>query len=255
MKTPLSTAPSTIVLPEIITYAFCMKRFIIPIFAFALLFSGCQVTEDLTLNDDGTGSSYTDIHVEQFFIDVLEDFAEFLPTEDESMMESAINGYASQLGTTAAIKEASWESLGDNRYTVSFDYSSIDTLLSEMGADNQSLFTISDNSLSFYLDINNYPELKAIVPFLSDQNFEVYGPEYNQGMSETDYLDMIYFLLGEDGPEAISNGLIDVNITVPGTVTEADGCTIVDDNTVRFSFPIIHFLLLNEPLSFSVAWN
>ena len=124
-----------------------------------------------------------------------------------------------------------------------------------MGAENQSLFTLSDDSLSFYLDINNYPELKAIVPFLADQNFEVYGPEYNQGMSEADYLDMIYFLLGEDGPEAITNGVMEININVPGTITAADGCRIAGTNTAVFTFPIIDFLLLNTPLSFSVAWE
>ena len=232
-----------------------MRRFIIPFLAAAILLSGCQVTEDLTLNTDGTGSSHTAIHVEQFFINVLEDFSEFLPSSDESMMESAINGYAAELNGADSIINAQWENLGDNKYTVSFDYASINQILEEMGAADQSLFTITGSSLSFYLDINNYQELKAVVPFLADQNFEVYGPEYNQGMTESDYLDMIYFLLGEDGPEAIANGLINVNITLPGKVSSAEGCSITGDNTVQFSFPIIKFLLLNEPLSFSVEWN
>ena len=46
-------------------------------------------------------------------------------------------------------------------------------------------------------------------------------------MSEDDYLDMIYFLLGEDGPDAIRNGLISVTMNVPGTLTEVTGGTCV----------------------------
>ncbi len=237
------------------TYAQSMRKYLLIILALIFILAGCQVTEQLDVNKDGSGKSYTDIHVEQFFIDVLEDFAEFLPENNESMMDSAIRGYASQLDKAGAVSGTEWESLGDNRYTVSFSFSGISALLSEMGAENQSLFTLSDDSLSFYLDINNYPELKAIVPFLADQNFEVYGPEYNQGMSEADYLDMIYFLLGEDGPEAITNGVMEININVPGTITAADGCRIAGTNTAVFTFPIIDFLLLNTPLSFSVAWE
>ncbi len=232
-----------------------MKRYLLILVAMILFLAGCQVTEELSIEGEGQGSSYTDIHVEPFFIDVLEDFGEFLPENDESMMDSAIRGYASQLDGVSAISDIKWESLGDNNYTVSFSFSDIDTLLSEMGAENQTLFTLSSNSLSFHLDIDNYSELKSAVPFLADPNFEVYGPEYNQGMSETDYLDMIYFLLGEDGPEAITNGIISVNITVPGTITDAAGCSVTGENTAAFSFPIIDFLLLSESLEFSVTWN
>ena len=231
-----------------------MRRIIIPIMVL-LAATGCQVTEDLTVKEGGAVSSSTDIHVEQFFIDVLEDFAEFLPAEDESMMESAISGYASGLENTEAITAASWESLGDNRYSVAFDCSSVQELLSQMGAENQTLFVLDDHSISFSLDMENYQELKAVVPFLADPNFEVYGPEYNQGMSEADYLDMIYFLLGEDGPDAVANGVVEVSITVPGTITDAEGCKVTGTDTASFRFPIIDFLLLNEPLAFSIEWE
>ena len=245
-----------IVSSVIMPYAHCMRKFVpLILLVTALLLTGCQVTEDLTMDTSQSGRSFTAIHVEQFFIDVLEDFAEFLPENNESMMDSAIRGYASELEGTEAISDVSWASLGDNKYTVSFSFSGISELLEEMGAENQSLFTLSENSMSFYLDINNYPELKAVVPFLADQNFEVYGPEYNQGMSEADYLDMIYFLLGEDGPEAITNGVININIEVPGNVVSTAGCTQTGDSSVSYTFPIIDFLLLGEPLAFTVEWE
>lgn len=231
-----------------------MKRIAISIIASLMLLSGCQVTEDLSISGNG-GQSTTDIHVEQFFIDVLNDFAEFLPEDDSSIMESAIDSYASALDRAEATGGVSWEDLGDNRYTVSFDFTSLDDLLEEMGAEGQSLFALTDSSMSFYLDIDSYAELKELVPFLADPNFEVYGPEYNQGMSEADYLDMIYFLLGEDGPDAVSNGTVEIRISVPGTITETSGCEAVSDSAAIFRFPLISFLLLNDPLSFSISWE
>ena len=236
-------------------YALDMKKNIAALLLSLLVLSSCQVTENLELASDGTGNSVTEIHVEDFFITVLSDFSEFLPESDTSIMDGAIDGYIKSLENASAVSNPEWESLGDNNYKVEFSFASIASLLSDMGAENQSIFTLTDNSIAFSLDINNYPELKSIVPFLADPNFEVYGPEYNQGMSEADYLDMIYFLLGEEGPEAVTNGTVEVLLTVPGTITETKGCTAINGNTASFEFPIIDFLLLNTPLSFSIVWQ
>ena len=236
-------------------YPFAMKRFLFSIAVILIILTSCTVTEDLTINTDGSGKSYSDINVEQFFVDVLEDFSDFLPESDQTIMDSAVSGYAGSLGNIESIENAEWEKTGENQYILSFSYKSLDELLKDFNADSQTLLDITGNSISFHLDIESYAELKEIIPFLSDPNFEVYGPEYNQGMSEDDYLDMIYFLLGEDGPDAIRNGLISVTMNVPGTLTEVTGGEKLDDNSVRFSFPIIDFLLLNEPIEFSASWE
>ena len=231
-----------------------MKR-IFPLIAIALMLVSCTVTESLTIRSDRSGESISDIHAEDFFIDVLEDFSEFLPESDETIMDSAISGYADEMAANASITDYSWEKRGENEYRISFDFTSVEDLLSSFGADNQTLLSITYNSIAFNLSIENYAELKEIIPFLSDPNFEVYGAEYNQGMSEDEYLDMIYFLLGEDGPDAIRNGMVTLDIKLPGTVTAIEGCEAIGDDEIEFSFPIIDFLLLNDPISFSASWE
>lgn len=239
---------------SLMLYPYNMKKIILPIIIIALL-SSCTVTEELTLGEGGSGESVMTLHAEDFFIDVLNDFSEFLPENNETIMDSTVRGFAEEFGKNGEITSSSWEKLGENDYTFSFAYSDLDALLQSVGAENQTLFRETENTLSFHLDMENYQELKQLIPLLSDPNFEVYGPEYNQGMSEADYLDMIYFLLGEDGPEAIANGLVTVNITVPGTITEAENCALLDEDTASYSFPIIDFLLLNQPMEFSISWN
>lgn len=223
--------------------------------AITMLLASCTVTESLVVEGDGGISSSSDIHVEQFFIDVLEDFSEFLPEDDSSIMDNAMESFGNGLAGMAAVASSSTEKTGENEYLVSFAVDDIDALLSEFGVEEQSLIAMTGNFLSFYLDISNYAELKEAVPFLADPNFEVYGPEYNQGMSEEEYLEMISFLLGEEGPDAISHGLVSMEITVPGTITAVENAEKTGDSTAVFSFPIISFLLLNEPLSFSIEWE
>ncbi len=218
-----------------------------------LSLSGCSVTETIGISDEISSSS--EIQVADFFVDVLYDFSQFLPENDESIMDSAIESFAVQLSESGAVSTASSEKTGENQYILEFSFSDADSFLSSFGVENQSLITVTDNSFAFDLSISNYPELKSIVPFLADPNFEVYGPEYNQGMSDADYLEMISFLLGEEGPSAIENGMVEVIINVPGTITETVNAGIIDSDTVSFRFPIIRFLLLSEPISFSVSWS
>ena len=52
-----------------------------------------------------------------------------------------------------------------------------------------------------------------------------------------------------------NGGMIEINITVPGSITSISGAVQTGDNTLTFSFPLIDFLLLAEPLAFSVQWN
>lgn len=234
-------------------YHFTMKKIIISALSVIALAS-CTVTENIAITEANiTSSSF--IYVEDFFLDVLLDFSEFLPEDDSSIMDNAIASFGGEIEKKPSIIEASTATLGENEYNIEFSFSDLEAFFSDFSLSAQSLITLSDSHFAFYLDINNYEELKEMVPFLGDSNFEVYGPEYNQGMSEEDYLEMISFLLGEEGPEAIENGLVTVNIEVPGTITATESAVKVNDSIASYSFPIISFLLLNEPLSFSIDWE
>ena len=233
-----------------------MKKLLICLTILSLLvFTSCQVSENISL-EGSKNTSETSIEVYDFFVAVINDFSEFLDTAPEgSIMDSAVRDFANGLAANSNNSNVVFQVTGENSYYLSFDFSSLNDALSSLGSSSSSILQESGNSISFYLDIDNYPELKDMIPFLSDPNFEVYGPEYNQGMSEADYLDMIYYLLGEEAPGAIQNSMIAINITVPGTLTETSGVTVNSENSCTYSFPLIDFLLLNEPMSFSISWN
>ena len=234
-------------------YPHIMRRLTAAAVLLLIIASGCQITEDLALGETG-GRSTTIIPPDPFFTDLLEDFAGFLPEDEGPAMESIVSGYAADLIASGAAADASWEMNGES-YTISFTYDSIMEFLMAYGAGNQSLLRAGSTNLTFHLGIENYAELRDMVPFLSDPNFEVYGPEYCNGMTEDEYLEMIGFVLGEDGPEAIRSGRIMIRIHVPGTITEVSGGIAEDSSTALLTFPVIDFLLLNTPVDFSVSWR
>lgn len=232
------------------------KYFLIAISIITLTLSSCVVTEDLTINNNNSGTSSTSIHVEDFFVDVLEDFSDFSTSDNSKpIMDQSMEGFEEQLNNTSTTNNVNLKKTGNNSYIISYDYSSLKTLLSDLGAeDNQTVLQLKDNTLSFYLDLGNYQNLTDAIPFLADPNFEPFGPTYNEGLSEADYLEMISFMLGEEGPGAITKSVITLRFTTPKPLKEFNGGKKIKDNVFEYSFPLIDFLLLSKPLSFNITW-
>ncbi len=221
-----------------------------------LTLTSCTVTEDLTIDNNNGGTSSAQIHVEDFFVNVLEDFSDFSTSDsDKPIMDLSIEAFRDQLLKTSTTSNVVLEKTGENSYIISYDYSSLKTLLTDLGAaQDQSVLNLDKNKLNFFLDINNYDDLTKAIPFLADPNFEPFGPTYNEGLSAPDYLEMISFMLGEEGPDAITNSLITLRFKTPSPIKTYKGGLKIDSNTFEYSFPLIDFLLLADPLSFELTW-
>jgi len=218
--------------------------------------SSCVVTEQLTFNGSGYNNSKFDFTVEDFFIAVLEDFSEFTPEDqDTSLMDSAITDFERALRYSTTTNNVTLQKLNDNAYKGQFNFMNLDKLFSDLGAGNdQSLLRMSNNTLTFSLSMDNYDQLVPVIPFLADENFEAFGPVYNQGLSESDYLEMISFMLGEEGPPAIEQSTITLRIATPKPIKSFTSGKKIAPNLYEFSFPLIDFLLLADPITFSVSW-
>lgn len=232
------------------------KYILVATLATVLTLTSCTVTEDLTIDNNNGGTSSSVIHVEKFFVNVLEDFSDFSSSNNKKpIMDLSVESFKDQLIKTSTTSNVNLQKTGENSYIITYDYSSLKTLLTDLGAaKDQSVLKLDNNKLNFYLDINNYNELTKAIPFLSDPNFEPFGPTYNEGLSAPDYLEMISFMLGEEGPDAIKNSLITLRFTTPSPIKTYKGGKKISDNTFEYSFPLIDFLLLAQPLSFELTW-
>lgn len=222
----------------------------------ALTFSSCVVTEDLNIDDNNGGTSASQIQVEDFFVDVLADFSDFSTSDStKPIMDQSMEAFEKQLNSASTTSNVDLVKTGENAYTITFDYSSLKTLLADLGAkSNQTVLTLNDKTLNFYLDLGNYEDLTQAIPFLSDPNFEPFGPTYNEGLSEVDYYDMISFMLGEEGPGAIAKSVITLRFVTPEPIVSYKGGKKISSTEFEYSFPLIDFLLLADPLSFELTW-
>ncbi|MGH0054546.1 MAG: hypothetical protein ACQ5SW_14265 [Sphaerochaetaceae bacterium] len=222
-----------------------------------ILMSSCTITENVSFKRMGNHQSEFAFTVEDFFIAVLEDFSEFAPEEgDVSLMDKAIGDFERALQYSPTTDNVELKKLNEHAYEGVFEFSDLQRLVTDLGAgEDQSLLDISDNSMTFFLSMDNYDQLVPVIPFLADENFEAFGPVYNQGLSEQDYLEMISFMLGEEGPPAIEQSVITLRVHTPGTITSFSNGSKESEQVYAFSFPLIDFLLLAEPITFTVRWK
>lgn len=210
-----------------------MKKLFIVLLT-TLLLTSCMVSEKMTLNNSLKGESESKIEVDDFFTLLLEDFSSF-SEEDASIMDSSLVNLAYLVSDSPSSSFVTLYKENDN-YNLSFQFDNLITLLEDLNeSKGNTIIKKENNTLLFNLNIDNYHELKEAIPFLQDPNFEVYGPEYSYGMSKEEYCEMIGYLLGDDAPSSLDKSSISIEI-----------------NGETFSYPLIDFLLLNNPITFKI---
>ena len=103
------------------------------------------------------------------------------------------------------------------------------------------------------INMGNYEQLTKMIPFLADPNFEVYGPLYNNDLTEEEYLEMVSFILGEQCPDSIAASSIKIQVVAPKAISDHNG-KLRNSKTVEFSFPLIDFLLLHHSIDFYLEY-
>ena len=240
--------------------------FLVVCMSLALLLSSCVVTEALTFNDEITktakisGKSHTDIAVDDFFVGVIEDLSNWTDKGNgDPVIDVAIHDFESNLKASRVTSAVNFRENAHNTYTGDFSFIDFSTLLVDLsnGHANQSIVTVRKADTRTHVEINinldNYEELTEIIPFLADPNFEVYGPLYNNDLTEEEYLEMVSFILGEQCPDSIGNSRITIVVSAPKAVVSHNG-RLRDSKTVEFSFPLIDFLLLHHSIDFYLEY-
>ena len=105
-----------------------------------------------------------------------------------------------------------------------------------------------------YLDLDNYKQLSDIFPTLDDPVIRAMGPEENTEITAEDYLTMMGFVLGPSGPDAISESLITIRLTVDGEIVSQRGGRI-EDGVAIFELNLLDLLLLHEPVDLEVVFR
>lgn len=227
---------------------------------FVFLLAGCVLAESMTLTSSHGGTSTTTLDTYPFFIDVLEDFSTLTAEpSDDSILDVVVRDFVTSLNLSQQALGVTSRKTSTTSYIIDFTFNDFHALFTALaGSQEGRVLTLTSlgnrTTMTMNVSLDTYDELSRIIPFLTDPGFEVYGPLYNQDMSADEYLEMIGYILGEDGPQAISSSRISLRFTTPAPITAYQGVRLLSPTVFEFSFPLIDFLLLHTPLTFTVSW-
>lgn len=245
------------------------RKFVVAFTTFTILvsflLSSCQVTNQLTFSSTNkmNGKDNINLEVSDYFVSVMEDLSNWDASsqngQDDAITDVAMNDFVQNLKNSNTTSSVNFNKTNENSYVGDFSFEDFNTLVIDLsnGNKNQSIIKTTKNGNKTHVEIKisleNYDELIQIVPFLANPNFEVYGPLYNHDLTKDDYLEMMGFILGEECPDEIENSTITIQVIAPKAVTQHNG-TAKNTKTIEFSFPLIDFLLLHEPIYFYLEY-
>ena len=81
------------------------------------------------------------------------------------------------------------------------------------------------------------------------------APDPDMEITESEYLDMIEFFFGDDGPGGILDSMLTLVLNVDGTIVNLQGGRKLSENAVEFNVPLIRILLLDTNLVYSITYK
>jgi len=236
--------------------------FVIILVVTIMTLASCKVSERLTLSNQSSleGKSHIDLSVSDYFVSVIEDLSNWEASgENDPIIDVAMDEFVQKLENSATTSNVKFRKAGINTYMGDFSFKDFGNLVIDLSNGNteQSIIKTTKNENTTHVEINinmdNYEDLTKIVPFLANPNFEVYGPLYNHDLTQANYLEMMGFILGEECPQEIMNSTVKIQVVAPKAISSHNG-TLKNAKTVEFTFPLIDFLLLHEPIEFSLEY-
>lgn len=230
----------------------------------------CSMTNHVVLNSDGSGEVDTEVVIAAAFVEYLQSFAFLSPDlaylsegifQEEQLLQGAAENQNLDVTDLAVLRirdEDDPERTPSEQLRMGIRFSSIDDLIKNEDTIAQTdilRFTKGPEgqTLAIYLDKENYRQLYTLFPMLDNPLFEGLGPTEEE-IKEDEYVEMMVGVLGNEGPDILRNSMVDLKVTVKGTLVSQTGGE-TDGNTVTFRLPLLKVLLLNQTVEYSLTFQ
>jgi len=235
-----------------------MKK-ILYILLFVILYS-CSSEHEIYINKNNSANVKFNIENKNSLIETLKEWGKVQNSEDKPLIDT--EQVKKDLSSNRSISKVVIETPSPNKYKGNFFISNIENLFNDASKeipDNLQIFSISENKstkkLQIQLSLENYKYLKETLPVLQEESIEMLGPDANQDVSKEEYLDMMSFSLGDEGPKDIISSYINLKIIVDGIISNVEGGKLQNKNTAVFKVPLIDIILLKKTLIYSISYS
>lgn len=220
----------------------------------------CTMKQEIFLENDGSGTASVEIKLKNFVLPTIEDLAEISPDinpdellSPEKITESMlINPEISNVRARRPLEDV---------LEMDFDFGNIEKLFEQTEDEVKSSGLINiektgnETRLTLTINKETYRGFSSIIPNIDDPTMSALAPDPDMDITEGEYLDMIEFFFGDDGPAGILDSNLNLVINVKGTIIDQQGGNKLSSNKIEFDVPLIRILLLDQNLVYSITYK
>lgn len=220
--------------------------------------AGCDISQEITLAQDGSGTLKVSGIAAPFAADALDDLAIMGGYDGaDGLYESAVSDAQTDLTSRPGVNKADIAMTGSDSWEGTIDFSDITALLGS--ADDAGLVELTrDGEISrftFILDRERAEQLVILMPILSDPALSLFSPVGTAGIEEEVYVnDILGFTFGSENTPAIRGSEVTLRVELPGPVLSVLGGVKTGSRSVRFSAPLSRFLVPDKGIRWEVRW-
>lgn len=224
-------------------------RYILILISFSLFFS-CSSNHEIDIKKDKTATFSFNVKNKDSLINTIKEWG-YIDSAQGNIVDT--NELKDELEKNEYIDDVLVISDKNSNYSGNFSVSDINKVF------NDNIFTLTQNegnsTLKISLSIDNYKYIKETIPTLKQESIDMLGPDANQDLSKEEYLDMISFSLGDDGPRDLELSTVNLRINVDGDITEYSGGDLINSRSINFKIPLLDLILLKQKIEYIIVYK
>jgi hypothetical protein len=228
--------------------------------AVTVLLAACSVNQTLVIKADGSGTTSLRVVTTKLLRDYILDLQQVTGTTapaNGSIYD--VPKLQKELSARPGITVKKIASPSPDVLEVDLAYRSVDEVYGSVESVKKSGILVyaesaGQKSLKVHIDRKNFKELSSVFPAMNSAAFEGIAPQEQDTITESEYLEMIEFTLGKDGPAAVKASSFDLVVKPEGTIVSQTGGSVAN-GAVTFRIPLIRLLVLDKPLDYTLVWK
>ncbi len=236
-------------------------RFLLASAALGLFLAGCTVNQTIAVKGDGSGTASMHAEVSQLLADYIASLAEVSGKKTSTPGGAVFDVAAIRKDFSARPGITVTKAVTPTKNSLDLDlsFASIQDVFrsdEKVSSSGALLYTVSGGkkTITLHLDRKNYTQLSALFPMLKDPTLASLGPQVDDTVTEDEYLQMVAFSIGDEGPALVKKSFITLTIDPEGEILSQTGGTI-SGGAVTFRIPLLRLMVLDKPLDYSVSYQ
>lgn len=231
-----------------------------------LIASSCSMKQEIYIDKSGAGAVNFEMQLAPYLAQVIEELSVLLESEGENPLDIEeslfdLDAIRDDFRQRDGVNLLRLEAPDKNTISGEATFADINLLVQDIEEESAESRMISlekqGNVTEVRLNFSRagMEQLLKENPSINSPVMESFGPAGTAGLSEEEYLEMMEFALGEQSRRGILESTMSIQVQVEGKILNQKGGMLINSNTVQYTVPLLPFLMLKEPLQYSLQYQ